>query len=242
VPSLASPAISRTATAVTAPVSASVAPYLFTAPSLQALAKFGTQDAPLGICERTPTAGSDQLFKALLASDVSVGAKITHDNADADAAAALAVLRPVAADGPDSADMHRLFDHWVKDIADICRMFCTVTNSDFVGMRLTSARGCERYHMDYVPARLLVTYAGPGTQWIPPHAASLTAYENGGDNSAIAPDPGAVQTITPWDVAIFRGAPDGILHRTPPEALTQRSLLLRLDGSDFWRRAIDPTA
>ena len=40
--------------------------------------------------------------------------------------------------------------------------------------------------------------------------------------------------INKWDVAIFRGGRNGILHRTPDSALDcNSSILMRLDDSSF---------
>ena len=40
--------------------------------------------------------------------------------------------------------------------------------------------------------------------------------------------------INKWDIAVFRGGKNGILHRTPDSALqNQSSILMRLDNSSF---------
>ena len=38
-----------------------------------------------------------------------------------------------------------------------------------------------------------------------------------------------------WDVAVFRGGKDGLLHRTPDDALNTPSILLRLDHCSYWK-------
>ena len=48
-----------------------------------------------------------------------------------------------------------------------CLLFCDVEQSEKVHMWLGSKRGCRRYHIDNVPRRLLVTYNGKGTEWLP---------------------------------------------------------------------------
>ena len=41
-----------------------------------------------------------------------------------------------------------------------------------------------------------------------------------------------------WDVAIFRGGKNGLLHRTPDIALDSPSILLRLDHETFWNNVL----
>ena len=86
-----------------------------------------------------------------------------------------------------------------------------------------------RYHVDNVPNRLLVTYAGKGTEWLPEDASVRGAYARGEPNEKIIKDHSAKQFIEQWDVAIFRGGASGLLHRTPDPALQANSILMRLD-------------
>ena len=94
--------------------------------------------------------------------------------------------------------------------------------------------------MDKVPRRLLVTYAGQGTEWLPDDAADRTAFAKGEPNEKIITDATAKQFIGQWDVALFRGGSDGLLHRTPDEALNQFSILMRLDNKVFWEKILKP--
>ena len=89
--------------------------------------------------------------------------------------------------------------------------------------------GSARYHVDNVPYRLLVTYAGKGTEWLPEEASDRGAYARGEPNEKIIKDHSAKQFIEQWDVAIFRGGASGLLHRTPDPALQANSILMRLD-------------
>lgn len=87
---------------------------------------------------------------------------------------------------------------------------------------------CRKFHMDYVRARLLMTLAGEGTQWIEVKAQ---------------PD-APVHQLAVGDVAIFKGRLDAeepaILHRSPPIAGTRgRRLLLALDPASEPRMPID---
>ena len=68
------------------------------------------------------------------------------------------------------------YDFWLEDISLLCKLFCDIEKSNYISLWLGSKRGCQRYHIDDVPQRLLVTYAGQGTEWIPDEAAD----RNGG--------------------------------------------------------------
>ena len=48
-------------------------------------------------------------------------------------------------------------------------------------------------------------------------------------------DISAKQFIGEWDIAVFKGGPEGLLHRTPDLALSNNSILMRLDYPEFWK-------
>ena len=101
---------------------------------------------------------------------------------------------------------------------------------------------CRKFHVDAGGLRLLVTYAGPGTQLIvdPQRARPLLAGDPEGSleefNAAVIRAGGIFQAKA-GDVVLMRGqagpgAPGlGVLHRSPPVArLGLRRLLLVLDA------------
>ena len=63
--------------------------------------------------------------------------------------------------------------------------FCDLQKRDTINIWIGTNRGCRRYHIDNVPQRLLVTYAGKGTEWLPEEAADRNAYEKGEPNEKI---------------------------------------------------------
>ena len=123
-------------------------------------------------------------------------------------------------------------------MAEVCRIFCILEKIDTVSFHLGTQRSCRRYHIDNVPRRMLVTYAGKGTEWIPDEAADRKAFKSGEPNEKIIKDKSALQFINPWDVAVFRGGPNGVLHRTPDAALNGPSILMKLDHPSFLRNII----
>ena len=119
-------------------------------------------------------------------------------------------------------------------MAQTAQVFCDIQKTDSLGYWIGSQRGCSRYHIDNVPLRMLVTYAGVGTEWIPDDAVDRNAYHAGAPNEKIVKDPSAIRFMNAWDVAVFRGGPDGLLHRTPDAALSGPSVMMHLDHPAFW--------
>jgi hypothetical protein len=135
------------------------------------------------------------------------------------------------------------YKDWVNDMAQLCKTFCDLEESKFVSFWLSTYRGCKRYHVDNVPQRLLVTYAGQGTEWLPNEVADIRAYLNGEPNQNIVKDINKKNYIEKWDIAIFKGGQGGLLHRTPDTALSDgNSILMRLDHSRFWSNIQKQTA
>lgn len=94
---------------------------------------------------------------------------------------------------------------------------------------LTRQDDCRKYHVDWVGLRLIITYAGPGTEWVPNegvHRKSLqTPWRNlASINRRIVPDPSSVMTANAGDVLLLKGesypgnSGRGAVHRSPPIA------------------------
>ncbi len=97
---------------------------------------------------------------------------------------------------------------------------------------------CRRFHTDVNDLRLLCTYHGKGTMWLPEEAADRIKYQNGGDNYAIVKNPELIQQTQAGDVIILKGAlyPNAVaaLHRSPSiEESAEQRLLLRIDTQQF---------
>ncbi|MHA7872702.1 MAG: DUF1826 domain-containing protein [Hyphococcus sp.] len=102
-----------------------------------------------------------------------------------------------------------------NDLIDLSRRYVEASQKQTVRIRFETVKddGCRRFHLDNVVMRLVVTYAGPGTQWVAPTFASVARAQQ--QNYA-----GPLNCIGSGDVAIFRGkksdAADLVLHRSPP--------------------------
>lgn len=117
----------------------------------------------------------------------------------------------------------------VSDITQLLGRFRQLASSANVKVSFGTVRGdqCRKFHADYHRLRLITTYLGPGTEWLPeaalrrealvdPPACSTTA------NQLIVKDPALVQRAHSGDVLVLRGH-DGVnagglaaVHRSPP--------------------------
>ena len=201
---------------------------VFEAKELRDLAAFKHQEGQLAILERQPLGGGDEFFKKLSERPLNVigivGKKTSVEEI-------LALLEDEISEDLKSSDFYM---QWVIDMAGVCNIFCETLATNTVGFCLVTQRACQRYHIDHVPLRLLVTYYGKGTEWVPDSAVDRLAYDSGMPNDKILTTSKARKFLNAWDIAIFRGGPDGLLHRTPDAALNTPSILLRLDHESFW--------
>jgi len=201
---------------------------VFQAKTISDLKDFAKQPFQLGITPRQAPESANAFFQKLMVHPFSIANKVRKKSADDDIRVLLEDDIPAALQG----DL--FFETWVEDMANICRLFCDIQDKSATGFWLGTSRGCKRYHIDNVPIRLLVTYAGTGTEWLPDDAADRAAFADGLPNEKIVKDLSAWQFMNPWDVAIFRGGSEGLIHRTPDDALNDASILMRLDHPKFW--------
>lgn len=115
------------------------------------------------------------------------------------------------------------------DIAMLAQHVAAIAGCDTVAIRLeiVETDACKRFHSDYVTARLISSYAGRGTQWLPD--ADAAALRNGADPARLT-----LRELGTGDVAMFKGRQwsknGAIIHRSPPIAGTgQRRLVLVID-------------
>jgi len=148
----------------------------------------------------------------------------------------LAVVRPVdrlamilPADLQAAGYPVAIADLLGADMTMLARAFAKIVGAARVAIRLdvVETDACRRFHADYVTARLICTYIGPGTQWL--DAADAAALGEG-----VAVGRLTICSLSTGDVGIFKGrtwSPDApIVHRSPPIVATgERRLLLVID-------------
>ena len=195
---------------------------------IEKISEFSKQDYQLIEIERKNMNNSDSFFREIMYEPFRVIGKISKKNSSEDIKR---ILRDII---PLSSQTNFFYKTWVSDMSEICQIFCDTLNSKSVSFCLGTERGCSRYHIDNVPMRLLVTYMGQGTEWLPNEIANRASFEEGLPNDKIVKDSSKIKSIKTFNVAIFRGGAAGLLHRTPDSALKNPSILLRLDHESFW--------
>ena len=201
---------------------------VFRTNSIEEIKDFVTFQHQLGIVERKIPQGADEFFQKLMQTSFIIAGKVTKKNV-------ISNIKNILEDEiPETLQNIPFFEKWIEDMANATIVFCDTQKSDSVCFWLSSERGCRRYHIDNVPLRMLITYAGKGTEWLPDEVADRLAFVKGEPNEKIVRDPTALQFMKAWDIAVFRGGAKGLLHRTPDDALNGPSILLRLDHPSFW--------
>nr|WP_299382220.1 DUF1826 domain-containing protein [Allomuricauda sp.] len=109
----------------------------------------------------------------------------------------------------------------LQDIKELLYLFKEVTNASSFRLLLAtiSTNMCPRFHADNNELRMLCTYRGPGTLWLPNHAVDRNAYLTGKGNKSILPNESLAQQVETGDVVILKGSlypgATPILHRSP---------------------------
>jgi hypothetical protein len=126
---------------------------------------------------------------------------------------------------------------WVA--SDIClniKNFMTMTKAREVFVRIEPVANdkCRLFHVDKNLLRMLCTYVGEGTLWLPNNKAERK-YLGCGENKDIVLDPLSVYQAPRLDVLILKGESwpynlvGGAIHRSPPLLEGDKRLLLKVD-------------
>lgn len=130
-----------------------------------------------------------------------------------------------------------------RDVLDLSRHFARLSGSGsvHVSLEILDAAACRKWHTDRVGMRMLVTYAGPGTEWalasgVDRSWLGRTSLDLDAANDRIVFDRSAIRRAGDGDVLLckgdrFVGSPgQGLVHRSPPVQPESRwRLLLRID-------------
>jgi hypothetical protein len=132
-----------------------------------------------------------------------------------------------------------------ENIAELVDMYCCLFDLKRAGLRLTALNSamCPKFHVDGVPCRLVTTYQGVATQWLPHQAVDRSKLGAGSrgiaDNkSGLYQQESDIQQLDCGDVALLKGENwlgnkgGGLVHRSPALAGADYRLLLTLDFSD----------
>ena len=131
-----------------------------------------------------------------------------------------------------------------EDITELVDMFCYLFDLKRAGLRLAvlDRAMCPRFHVDNVPCRLVTTYQGIATEWLPHQVVNRKKLGAGNaglpdDQSGLFMNKGDIQQLKSGDVALLKGElwegneNAGLVHRSPALVKGERRLLLTLDFS-----------
>lgn len=126
----------------------------------------------------------------------------------------------------------------VDDIATIAEAMAFLFETRTIGLRLRLLDGamCPRFHCDNLPVRLVTTYVGPGSEWLPEDAINRQGLgAPHPDKPEIATDGAAVRRLSPGDIGLIKGSgwigseKRGLVHRSPALESGSKRLLMSID-------------
>lgn len=130
-----------------------------------------------------------------------------------------------------------------RDMLLLSEMFSCLFELEAIGFRLATLEGamCPKFHVDYVPCRLITTYTGMATQWLPEHRvdrnvlAEVRSSRDRQSQKAFYRSETDIQQLSAGDVALLKGERwegnegAGVVHRSPASTSGQRRLLVTMD-------------
>ena len=129
-----------------------------------------------------------------------------------------------------------------KDISKLVKMFCELFEENRAWLRIDaiSKPMCPRFHTDYVRCRLVTTYVGPGTQWLPHHLVNRSKLGHGNqgqpdDKSGLFQKNVKIEQLEVGHVAMLKGESwdgndgSGLVHRSPHAEKEYKRLYMTID-------------
>jgi hypothetical protein len=129
-----------------------------------------------------------------------------------------------------------------EDIANLVDMFCCLFDLKRGALRMTvlDRAMCPRFHVDRVPCRLVTTYQGIATEWLPHNVADRSKLGTGNmgkpnELSGLFDNISDIQQLQSGDVGLMKGElwhnneGAGLIHRSPQVPNNTRRLVLTLD-------------
>lgn len=124
------------------------------------------------------------------------------------------------------------YEGFMADLQWLVSAFACLLGARRIGLRLRvlDKAMCPRFHVDHVPVRLIITYAGVGSQWLAEGAMDRRQL-----GQANAEPQAEVQQLNRGEVALMKGEKwhgnegFGLIHRSPQPPAGERRLMLTLD-------------
>lgn len=126
----------------------------------------------------------------------------------------------------------------LEDMATIAEAIAFLFDTETVGvrLRLLNSAMCPRFHCDNLSVRMVTTYHGPGSEWLPEHAVNRAGLGAPNPNRPeIVTDNSAIQRLMVGDIALIKGSgwegceERGLVHRSPAMTEGETRLLMTID-------------
>ncbi len=130
----------------------------------------------------------------------------------------------------------------IESVGELVDIFCDLFGLRRAGVRLATLDSamCPRFHVDRVPCRLVTTYFGVATEWLPHQAVDRSKLGHGSrgqsdHDSGLFGSQSDIQQLTCGDIALLKGElwegneGAGLVHRSPTVLAGENRLVLTLD-------------
>ena len=141
------------------------------------------------------------------------------------------------------------FIDFYDDITYLIKIFCELFNIKDAWLRIDAINQpmCPRFHTDHLKCRLVTTYYGPATQWLPNNLVNrnkLGPGNNGlADNvSGLYSNNSDIKQLDIGDIGLLKGEAWidniglGLVHRSPHINGEYKRLYVTIDFGDLYRR------
>ena len=135
----------------------------------------------------------------------------------------------------------------IEDISFIVGMFCGLFDLKRAWVRLDAINKpmCPRFHADKLKCRMVTTYKGPATQWIPHHLINRTMLGHGNnglpdEESGIFEKSTDIEQLDTGHVALLKGESwdgnqgAGLIHRSPHSKHDYSRLYMTIDFEETY--------
>ena len=136
-----------------------------------------------------------------------------------------------------------------RDIARVVDIFCSLFSVKNVWLRLDAIEGpmCPRFHVDNLKCRLVSTYLGPGTEWLPNHLVNRHKLGHGNngeldEKSGLFSENANIEQLDIGDLGLLKGENwdrnqgNGLVHRSPQKDSDYKRLYMTIDFVDLYLR------
>ena len=135
-----------------------------------------------------------------------------------------------------------------EDIQYLTKLFCELFDIRDAWLRIDAIDKpmCPRFHADHLKCRLVTTYYGPGTQWLPNSLVNRNKLGHGNngladDISGLFSKKSDIENLDVGDIGLLKGEAWvnneglGLVHRSPHTDSIYKRLYVTIDFGDLYR-------